>query len=135
MARSKEYSLDKMEAEERVKMEAAQEKEWGNWRNFEAVKVLDPTKAAEFLREHPGTQIVPTRWVLTNKAQPWEDARYKARIVVRGDLERGAAETRTDSPTASSTMVNMLLAYAASNKLPLRGGDITASFLQGESSS
>ena len=132
MARSKEYSLDKMEAEERVKMEAAQEKEWGNWRNFEAVKVLDPTKAAEFLREHPGTQIVPTRWVLTNKAQPWEDARYKARIVVRGDLERGAAETRTDSPTASSTMVNMLLAYAASNKLPLRGGDITASFLQGE---
>ncbi|CAE7670799.1 RE2 [Symbiodinium microadriaticum] len=94
-------------------------------------KVLAPKEAAKFLAENPQSEIVPTRWVETDKAQPWEPPRYKARIVVRGDLEREGG-TRTDSPTCSGTMLNVLLSYAASKRLRLHGGDITASFLQGE---
>ena len=51
--------------------------------------------------------------------------------MVRGDLESGAA-TRTDSPTCSATMLGLLLSFTANRGLKLRGGDITASFLQGE---
>ena len=76
--------------------------------------------------------ITPTRRVDGNKAQPWEPPRFKSRIVVRGDLESGADDARTDSPTASSVMLNLLLSVIDNMEWKLRGGDITASFLQGD---
>ncbi|CAE7947914.1 RE2, partial [Symbiodinium sp. KB8] len=130
-ARSKELNYSKATGEQKEGMEAARRAEWRNWLGFDAVKVLGPDEAAKFMSENPQSEIVPTRWVETDKAQPWEQPRYKARIVVRGDLEREGG-TRTDSPTCSGTMLNVLLSYAASKRLRLHGGDITASFLQGE---
>ncbi|CAE7212571.1 RE2 [Symbiodinium sp. CCMP2592] len=99
---------------------------------FDAVEIIAPENVQAILKEHPDVTITPTRWVDNNKAQPWEDPRYKSRIVVRGDLESGADEARTDSPTASSVMLNLLLSVIANMEWRLRGGDITASFLQGD---
>ena len=131
-ARKKELNYDKASGDKKKGIDEARGKEWSNWKNFEAVNVLLPEAAAEYLREHPEAKPTPMRWVDIDKAEPWETSRYKSRIVVRGDLERGADGTRTDSPTCSSLMLNLTLSMAASNKWKLRGGDITASFLQGE---
>ena len=130
-ARSKELNFKRAEGREKEGIQAARGKEWTNWKSFDAVEIIPPEKVDEMLAENPEAEVTPMRWVDTNKAQPWEDPRYKSRIVVRGDLEHGAA-TRTDSPTCSSTMLNVLLSYTANRRWRLRGGDITASFLQGE---
>ncbi|CAE7562382.1 RE1 [Symbiodinium sp. CCMP2592] len=130
-ARMKELNFTKAIGEEREGILAARQGEWGNWQGFDAVDVILPENVQETLDANPGAEITPTRWVDINKAQPWEKPRYKSRIVVRGDLEQGAA-TRTDSPTCSSTMLGMLLSFTANKKHRLKGGDITASFLQGE---
>ena len=89
---------------------------------------LQPMSPA-VLAENPEVTITPTRWVDGNKAQLWEPPR---RIVVRGDLESGADDACADSPTASSVMLNLLLSVIANMEWKLRGGDITASFLQGD---
>ena len=131
-ARKKELNFEKATGDKRTGMEQAREKEWGNWKNFDAVEILPPSKAETYLNEHPEAKPTPMRWVDINKAEPWETPRYKARIVVRGDLESGAENARTDSPTCSSLMLNLTISTAACKRWKLRSGDITASFLQGE---
>ena len=130
-ARKKELNFDKAMGDERKGIETSREKEWGNWKNFEAVRVLLPDAAQQYLKENDVTPT-PMRWVDTNKAEPWQTPFYKSRIVVRGDLEKGAVDARTDSPTCSAMMLNLTVSIAASKRWQLKGGDITASFLQGE---
>ena len=130
-AKAKELNFEKATGDQKEGMISARGSEWKNWQGFDAVEVLTPQQAKEYLTQNPDAEITPTRWVDTNKAQPWETPRYKARIVVRGDLEKDKG-TRTDSPTCSSLMLNLIISYAASCRLRLHGGDITASFLQGE---
>ena len=110
-ARAKELHLNKADPARRTKMLEARAKEWSNWVGFDATTVLSPEQAKQFLRDNPDTEVVPTRWVDTLKSQPWEEDRRKARMVVRGDHT---------------------LAFAASRRQPVQGGDITAAFLQGE---
>ena len=131
-ARAKELNFNKSEGKQREGIAQARGKEWNNWKDFDAVDVIPPSQVDAFLKEHSDIGVTPMRWVDTNKAQPWEEARYKSRIVVRGDLESGAADARTDSPTCSSLMLNFMLSTCASKRWKIRGGDITASFLQGE---
>ena len=131
-ARSKELHYHKVPDDVREGIDGARLKEWGNWQGFDAVEIIKPEDIDQFLRDNDGIEITPTRWVDNNKAQPWESPRYKSRIVVRGDLEGGAEGARTDSPTASSMMFNLLLSITANKRWRLRGGDITASFLQGD---
>jgi len=59
-----------------------------------------------------------------------EDPIYKSRLVARGDLERNN-NLRTDSPTSSQLFLNLIISFSACTKQPLRGGDISAAFLQG----
>ncbi|CAE7536321.1 RE2 [Symbiodinium microadriaticum] len=130
-ARAKELNFTKATGDERDGIQEARKREWGNWQGFDAVEVIPPEKVQETMAANPEAEITPTRWVDINKAQPWLPPKYKSRIVVRGDLESGAS-TRTDSPTCSATMLGLLLSFTANRRLQLRGGDITASFLQGE---
>ena len=76
------------------------------------------------------------RWVDVDKnaklripGGPEVPEKLKSRLVIRGDLERESF--RTDCPTASHTVIHILLAYAASKDLELHSGDISAAFLQG----
>ena len=131
-SRKKELNFEKAIGDKRKGMEQARTKEWGNWKNFDAVEVLPPSDAERYLMEHPEAKPTPMRWVDTNNAEPWEPPRYKARIVVRGDLESGAENARTDSPTCSSLMLNLTISTAACKRRKLKGGHVTASFLQGE---
>ena len=50
------------------------------------------------MEEDPTLEVIPTRWVDVNKAEPEEEPQYKSRLVVRGDLE-DPSRMRTDSPT------------------------------------
>ena len=130
-ARAKELSLSKAEPARKVKMLEARAKEWSNWINFHATEIMGPLDAQQYLKENPHVEVIPTRWIDNLKSQPWEEDRHKARLVVRGDLERGD-DLRTDSPTCSSLMLSLTLALAASRRWDIFGGDITAAFLQGE---
>ena len=130
-ARAKELNYNKSDDARQAKMLEARSREWANWNNFKAVTVLSPTEAAKCLMTHPDAEVIPTRWVDTLKSQPWEPDRHKARLVVRGDLE-AEGNARTDSPTCSQPMFSLVLSVSASKRWRLRGGDITAAFLQGE---
>ncbi|CAE7802548.1 RE1 [Symbiodinium sp. CCMP2592] len=122
-ARAKELNYKKATGKEKEGMDAARNKEWSNWKGFDAVDVITPDRVENFLKDHPEVDVTPMRWVDTNQAQPWEEPR---------DLEEGAHGARTDSPTCSALMLNFALATCAGKRWRLRGGDITASFLQGE---
>ena len=129
-ARAKELNYERSEGDERSGIEKARSSEWGNWRSFEAVDVLGPKEAQAYLDSNPHVKPTLMRWVDINKAHPWEEPKHKSRIVVRGDLEKGAEDAGTDSPTCSATMLSVLLSMAARKDWRIRGGDITASFLQ-----
>ena len=107
-ARQKELHYHKCDEKRQHGIKSARRKEWENWTNFQAVDVLNPLKS-----------------------QPWEADRHKARLVVRGDLERDGM-ARTDSPTCSQTMLSLVLSLAAAKGWRVKAGDITAAFLQGE---
>ena len=97
--------------------------------NLELFK-LKPEDHEQFFRDHPDAEVIPTRWVDTDKAGPDQPCEYKSRLVGRGDLEKNN-QLRTDSPTTSQLFFNLIVSYSASKKRGLKGGDISAAFPQG----
>ena len=125
----RELNYDKVDAITKEGILCARKKEWGNWGQFKAVDIIPPEDVEEFLRQHPEVEVIPTRWVDTDKSEVGEASKLKSRLVARGDLESN--QLRTDSPTASQLFLNLIISYAASMGLRLRAGDISAAFLQG----
>ena len=126
----REINFDKSTEEIQKKLTATRAKEWNNWKQFNAVRILAPHEQEEFFQQNPETEIIPTRWVDTDKAEAHEESVYKSRLVARGDLEKNN-NLRTDSPTSSQLFLNLVISYAACTGEPLKGGDISAAFLQG----
>ena len=126
----REVSFEKSKDDEKEKLTATRQKEWSNWKKFEAMWILPPEQQEEYLKENPGLEIIPSRWVDTDKSEVGEAPEFKSRLVGRGDLEKGN-NLRTDSPTSSQLFLNVIISYAASTQRRLRGGDISAAFLQG----
>ena len=85
----------------------------------------------DFLKKKSQVKIVPTRWVDSDKSEVGEEEQLKSRLVVRGDLEHHPYKLRTESPTCSQLIVNLILAHAASARLQVHAEDISAAFLQG----
>ena len=88
-----------------------------------------------------GFQILPSRFVLVNKADPRKmqptdadlvGAKLKGRWVVAGHLDKQAGQYETEAPTASLLAHNLLCWFAAQFQWHMRYGDISAAFLQGE---
>ena len=125
-----EINFDKADQSKKDKITEARLKEWNNWMKFNAVKVIPPEEVDAFLQAHPEAEVLPTRWVDTNKAKVGEKEKLKSRLVVRGDLEEDGS-VRTDSPTISQLILNLIISFAAATGLRLRAGDISAAFLQG----
>ena len=92
-------------------------------------QAIAPEEVDAYLQAHP-EEVLPTRWVDTNKAEVGEEEKLKSRLVVRGDLEEDGS-VRTDSPTTSQLILNLIISFAAATGLHLRAGDISAAFLQG----
>lgn len=126
----REVQFKKSSQEVQDQLLKTRQKEWSNWVQFTAARILPPEEQEEFFAEHPDTEIIPTRWVDTNKSEEGEEPQYKSRLVARGDLEQNN-RLRTDSPTSSQLFLNLIISYAASTNQGLRGGDISAAFLQG----
>ena len=86
---------------------------------FNAVKVIPPEEVDAFLQAHPEAEVLPTRWADTNKAEVGEEEKLKSRLVVRGDLEEDGS-VRSDSPTTSQLILNLIISFAAATGLRLR---------------
>ena len=46
--------------------------------------------------------------------------KYKSRLVVRGDLEKGIENIRSDSPTCDIEAQNLIFSFAASKMLKIK---------------
>ncbi|OLQ03412.1 Copia protein [Symbiodinium microadriaticum] len=115
-------------------LDKSREKEWAKWKEFSAAIIIDDAQYQELIRE--GHQVIPTQWVELDKnhnkrlLDPTVEAKYKSRLVVRGDLEKG--DPRSDSPTAGIEAQNLVFSFAASRKLRIKSLDVTNAYFQGE---
>ena len=125
----KELTFQKCSEEVQQALIETRKKEWGNWKQFKAVKSIPPSEVDRFVVDNPDMEILPTRWLEVNKAQVGETHKLKSRIIVRGDLEKNNS-LRTDSPTTSQLFLNIIISYAACTGRPLGSRDISAAFLQ-----
>ena len=122
--------VDYVKADDDLKerLHVTRRKEWSNWAKYTDGKWITREEMEQMVRD--GAEVIPTRWVDVDKAEVGEPEKLKSRLVVRGDLE-DASKMRTDSPTASTEMLNLVIALSACRDTPLKSGDISAAFLQG----
>jgi len=111
--------------------------EWKKWTDFNAGIIVMGQQLQELLDE--GFQELPMQWIETDKNEhlrkpggPMVPPKLKARLVGRGDLERGTENIRSDSPTCDVEAQNLIFSYAASNRLRIKSIDITNAYFQGE---
>lgn len=87
------------------------------------------------------SEILPSRFVLVNKADPknprptdddLENAKLKARWVIAGHKDQKAGDFETESPTASLLAHNLLIFFAVQWDWKMFFADISAAFLQGD---
>ena len=104
----------------------AKRKEIGKLHEFGALKLVDAKGQ---------TNIVPTKWVITeieNDDKGTQSELYKARLVMRGDLEEGVESVRRDSPTILKPSLRILLHLSRQFDWKMKCGDIKSAFLQGK---
>ena len=97
------------------------EKEWQAWLDKGACEVVSFEESQRILRERPD-QVIPTRWVRTNKSEgkPDEEFFAKSRLVVQGFKDRSLGSFRRDAPTASALAESICLTLVCS--LSVRDG-------------
>jgi hypothetical protein len=80
-----------------------------------------------------GCKPIPGKWVFKRKFQPDGAIRYKARLVIRGFLQRfGVDFMETFAPTASLAAFRLLVALSVYYGWSLRNLDIITAFLNGD---
>ena len=118
---------------------ASRQKEWDKWKNFHAGIMMNGPELQELIDE--GHTPIPTQWVEVDKKDPLRkpdtpieehETELKSRLVVRGDLEKGTENLRSDSPTCDTEAQNLIFSFAASHRLKIRSIDITNAYFQGE---
>ena len=82
--------------------------------------------------EDEGQHSIPIRWVVTEPKDDGKNQPYKARLCIRGDLERGKESIRADSPTASKETLKLGLIIAANEGFEPKSADIKSAYLQGK---
>jgi hypothetical protein len=79
-----------------------------------------------------GCKPIPGKWVFKRKLSPDGSTRYKARLVIKGFLQRSGIDSmETYAPTASLAAFRLLVAIAVYNGWSLRNLDIITAFLNG----
>ena len=114
MVSKKDYAMPEVQA--------AIAAEISKYKSFQAFKEV----------EDQGQKSIPTRWVVTEQSASGKNEPYKARLCIRGDLERGKENIRSDSPTASKEAIKLALIIAANEGFSVKSGDIKSAYLQGE---
>ena len=78
-----------------------------------------------------GQDSLPVRWVVTRHEVDGKNQPLKARLCVRGDLEKGKDNICSDSPTVGKETLKLALAIAANEGFEVKSGDIKSAYLQG----
>ena len=78
-----------------------------------------------------GQPKVPIRWVVTEQKKDAKNAPFKARMCVRGDLEKGKENIRSDSQTASKETLKLALTIDANGAFEMESIDVRSAYLQG----
>ena len=71
------------------------------------------------------------RWVVTRHDIDGKNQPLKARMCIRGDLEKGKDDVRSDSPTVGKDTLKLALTIAANESFTVKSGDIKSAYLQG----
>jgi hypothetical protein len=104
-------------------IQAAMKSEILKFEKFEAFEEVDDQ----------GQHRIPIRWVITEQKDDGKNQPFKARLCMRGDLEKGKENVRADSPTASKETLKLALIVAANEGFNVKAIDIKSAFLQGKS--
>ena len=105
----------------RVEIQEAMQAEISKYKSFNAFEEVPDI----------GQTKVPIRWVVTEQKQDAKNAPFKARLCVRGDLEKGKENIRSDSPTASKETLKLALILAANEGFEVKSIDVKSAYLQG----
>ena len=103
-------------------IQAAMKSEISKFEKFEAFEEV----------EDVGQPRIPIRWVVSEQKEDGKNQPYKARLCMRGDLEKGKENIRADSPTASKDTLKLALIVAANEGFKAKTVDIKSAFLQGQ---
>jgi hypothetical protein len=79
-----------------------------------------------------GQNNIPVKWVVTEQKQDGKNQSYKARLCIRGDLEKGKENLRADSPTASKETSKLALTIAVNEEFSVKSAYIKIAYLQGK---
>ncbi len=109
------------------------EKEWKAWLDKGACEIIGFEESQRILKERPD-QVIPTRWVRTNKSdgKPDEEFFAKSRLVVQGFKDRSLGSFRRDAPTASALAESVCLTLAASFQFVMVCKDIKNAYFSGK---
>ena len=117
------YSVETLKKSEygNPEVKDAMYKEIEKFKQFEAIEEVDDM----------GQDRIPIRWVVTKHEIDAKNQPLKARLCVRGDLESGKNNVRSDSPTAGKDTLKLALLVAANEGFRVKSGDKKAAYLQG----
>ena len=103
---------------ERTEVKEAMAKELDKFKVFEAYDEVD----------NDGPNCIPIRWVVTKQPENGKGQPVKARLCMRGDLEKGKNLVRSDSPTASKDTLKLALLTAANEGFSVKSVDIKSAY-------
>jgi transposase InsO family protein len=101
------------------------------WKGAEDTELstLERMEAWEIVDMPAYCRLLPTQWVYDLKTDIHGNVRYKARIVVCGNLQTADRYETTFSPTARSSTIRTLCAIAVQKGLHMSTFDIRAAFI------
>ena len=133
--KGRELNDKRFDNTERKQLRDADVANWEKHLRLGAAEVVPPQKASEILRNNRQAVLpVAARFVRTNGAAPGEGLQAKSRLVIPGHLlskGRQDGQERTDSPTAGTASMMVLLAIASHFHWPAAAFDVEAAFLTG----
>ena len=103
---------------------AAKQKELRDYKNFEVFDVVDSNDATD--------NIIATEWVLIEKEKQDGTKETKARLCLRGDMEKSLHKICRESPTVNKMSLKILLSIAVSQGWVIKTCDVERAFLQSD---
>ena len=103
---------------------AAKQKELRDYKNFEVFDVVDNNGATD--------NIIATEWVLIEKEKHDGTKVTKARLCLRGDMEKSLHKICRESPTVNKMSLKILLSIAVSQGWVIKTCDVERAFLQSD---
>ena len=130
----KTVDIRKVSPEIRALMMEARTAEWEKYKSFNAAIPIWGKELQNLLDE--GHTVIPSKWVETHKHEhlkgtPEYSPKMKARLVICGNfVDVSREDVRCDAPTADAESHCLLASWAASERLRLKGSDVTNAYFQ-----